>query len=78
MTGAALLSVEHLTMRFDGLVAIDDLSFAAADREITATTGFGDVNRNVKPWALPALSTNSMTGAGAIQYFLFFSRLQTN
>ena len=38
MSGA-LLSVEHLTMRFGGLVAIDDVSFAAADREITAVIG---------------------------------------
>jgi branched-chain amino acid transport system ATP-binding protein len=34
-----LLTVEHLTMRFGGLVAIDDVSFAAADREITAIIG---------------------------------------
>lgn len=34
-----LLEVEHLTMRFGGLVAIDDVSFVAADREITAIIG---------------------------------------
>ena len=34
-----LLEVEHLTMRFDGLVAIDDLSFTAYRREITAIIG---------------------------------------
>ena len=34
-----LLRVEHLTMRFGGLVAIDDLSFEAADRQITAIIG---------------------------------------
>ncbi len=34
-----LLSVEHLTMRFGGLVAIDDVSFEAADRRITAIIG---------------------------------------
>ncbi len=34
-----LLTVEHLTMRFGGLVAVDDLSFAADDREITAIIG---------------------------------------
>ena len=39
MAGAPLLSVEHLTMRFGGLVAIDDLSFIAANREITAIIG---------------------------------------
>ena len=35
----ALLDVQRLTMRFGGLVAIDDVSFAAADREITAIIG---------------------------------------
>ena len=34
-----LLTVEHLTMRFGGLVAIDDLSFIAGAREITALIG---------------------------------------
>ena len=34
-----LLCVEHLTMRFGGLVAIDDLTFAAGDAEITAIIG---------------------------------------
>jgi len=34
-----LIEVEHLTMRFGGLVAIDDVSFAAQPREITAIIG---------------------------------------
>ena len=34
-----LLTVEHLTMRFGGLVAIDDLSFAARDGRITSIIG---------------------------------------
>jgi len=34
-----LLEVEHLTMRFGGLVAIDDVSFSARDRQITAIIG---------------------------------------
>ncbi|WP_428610152.1 ABC transporter ATP-binding protein [Sedimenticola sp.] len=34
-----LLTVEHLTMRFGGLVAIDDVSFAAGKSEITAIIG---------------------------------------
>jgi len=38
MSGA-LLEVEHLSMRFGGLVAVDDLSFTARDREITAIIG---------------------------------------
>jgi branched-chain amino acid transport system ATP-binding protein len=46
MTGAAsgaepkpLLTIEHLTMRFGGLLAVDDVSFTAHDREITAIIG---------------------------------------
>ncbi|MDP6708460.1 MAG: ABC transporter ATP-binding protein [Alphaproteobacteria bacterium] len=34
-----LLEVEHLTMRFGGLVAVDDLSFRARQGEITAIIG---------------------------------------
>src|SRR5215472_18930407 len=34
-----LLAVEHLTMRFGGLVAVHDLSFSAYSREITAIIG---------------------------------------
>ena len=36
---SALLTVEHLTMRFGGLVAIDDLFFTARDGQITAIIG---------------------------------------
>ena len=36
---APLLQVEHLTMRFGGLVAVDDVSFDAAHRQITAIIG---------------------------------------
>ncbi len=41
MTGTKppLLSVDHLTMRFGGLVAVDDVSFVAQDRSITALIG---------------------------------------
>jgi branched-chain amino acid transport system ATP-binding protein len=35
----SLLAVEHLSMRFGGLTAIDDLSFAAGTGEITALIG---------------------------------------
>ncbi|MBY0432446.1 MAG: ATP-binding cassette domain-containing protein, partial [Rhodospirillales bacterium] len=36
---APLLTVEHLTMRFGGLFAVNDLSFVANQREITAIIG---------------------------------------
>ena len=34
-----LIEVEHLTMRFGGLVAVDDVSFIGRPREITAIIG---------------------------------------
>lgn len=37
--GAPLLTVEHLTMRFGGLVAVNDVSFTAMNRHITAIIG---------------------------------------
>jgi len=39
MSGAPLIEVEHLTMRFGGLVAVDDVSFTARPRAITAIIG---------------------------------------
>ncbi len=39
MTAAPILTVEHLTMRFGGLIAVSDLSFFAREREITALIG---------------------------------------
>lgn len=38
-TGQSLLEIEHLTMRFGGLVAVDDVSFTASDSAITAIIG---------------------------------------
>jgi branched-chain amino acid transport system ATP-binding protein len=39
VTAAPLLTVEHLSMRFGGLVAVNDLSFIARAGEITALIG---------------------------------------
>ena len=39
MKGETLLRVEHLTMRFGGLTAINDLSFEAKAGDITALIG---------------------------------------
>jgi len=36
---APLLSIEHLTMRFGGIVAVDDLSFSVGRGDITALIG---------------------------------------
>jgi branched-chain amino acid transport system ATP-binding protein len=39
MTALPLLTVERLTMRFGGLIAVNDLSFIAYDKDITAIIG---------------------------------------
>jgi branched-chain amino acid transport system ATP-binding protein len=39
MSETAILTVEHVTMRFGGLLAVSDLSFLAREREITALIG---------------------------------------
>ena len=39
MSAAPILTVEHLTMRFGGIVAVNDLSFAAGRGMITALIG---------------------------------------
>jgi branched-chain amino acid transport system ATP-binding protein len=36
---SSILGVDHLTMRFGGIVAVNDLSFSAARRQITALIG---------------------------------------
>ena len=39
MSGENILTVDHLSMRFGGIVAVNDLSFAAERRNITALIG---------------------------------------
>jgi branched-chain amino acid transport system ATP-binding protein len=39
MSDNHILAVDHLTMRFGGIVAVNDLSFNAAERQITALIG---------------------------------------
>jgi branched-chain amino acid transport system ATP-binding protein len=39
MSGDSILGVDHLTMRFGGIVAVNDLSFSATRHQITALIG---------------------------------------
>ncbi|MET4795191.1 ABC-type branched-subunit amino acid transport system ATPase component [Bradyrhizobium japonicum] len=39
MSGDKILGVDRLTMRFGGIVAVQDLSFAAERKKITALIG---------------------------------------
>jgi len=57
MKGETLLRVEHLTMRFGGLVAVNDLSFEAKSGDITALIGPNGAGRPRCSTASPA-STN--------------------
>ena len=43
-----LIEVEHLSMRFGGLVAVDDVSFSAGPRAITVTRVFHPLPRRPK------------------------------
>jgi branched-chain amino acid transport system ATP-binding protein len=39
MSGNHILAVDHLSMRFGGIVAVNDLCFGAERRKITALIG---------------------------------------
>ena len=39
MSGELILRIDHLTMRFGGIVAVSDLCFAAERRKVTALIG---------------------------------------
>ena len=41
-----LLSVENLTMKFGGLIAIDNLSFSAKESQITSIIGPNGAGKN--------------------------------
>src|SRR6478736_8624580 len=45
MSGEHILSVDHLTMRFGGIVAVNDLSFGAERRKITALIGLNGAGK---------------------------------
>ncbi|GGF28654.1 ABC transporter ATP-binding protein [Aliidongia dinghuensis] len=66
---APLLTVEHLTMRFGGLVAINDLSFAAYERDITALIGPNGAGKTtvfncLTGFYKPTVGRITMKGAG--------------
>ena len=60
-----LLRVEHLSMRFGGLVAVDDLSFTARQGNITALIG---PNGAGKTTALRLISGFLAPDAGEIRF----------
>jgi branched-chain amino acid transport system ATP-binding protein len=74
MIAAPLITVEHLTMRFGGLVAIDDVSFSARPREITAIIGPNGAGKTtvfncITGFYKPTVGRLALQGEGR-QYFL--------
>ncbi len=80
MTAAAtaarpLLTVEHLSMRFGGLVAVDDVSFTAMDRQITGIIGPNGAGKTtvfncLTGFYKPSVGRLSLTHPGGGEYLL--------
>ena len=67
---APLIEVEHLTMRFGGLVAIDDVSFSARSHSITAVIGPNGAGKTtvfncITGFYKPTIGRLTLRGAGA-------------
>ena len=67
-TGKPLLAVEHLTMRFGGLIAVDDVSFNAMDEQITGVIGPNGAGKTtvfncLTGFYKPTVGRLSLTGA---------------
>jgi branched-chain amino acid transport system ATP-binding protein len=76
MSGDALLAVDRLSMRFGGIVAVNELSFTASRRKITAligpngagkTTVFNCITGFYKPTAGAIRLTHDRTGDVALE-----------
>jgi len=76
MSGDALLAIDQLTMRFGGIVAVNELSFTASRRQITAligpngagkTTVFNCITGFYKPTAGAIRLTHDDTGTIALE-----------
>ena len=70
-----LLDVQHLTMRFGGLVAIDDVSFTARQREITGIIGPNGAGKTtlfncITGFYKPTVGRMALHGNGQLSYLL--------
>ncbi len=75
MTADVILRVEHLTMRFGGLVAINDLSFDVRRGEITALIGPNGAGKTtvfncVTGFYRPTMGMLTMTQRGGAEFHL--------
>ena len=70
-----LIEVEHLTMRFGGLVAIDDVSFTAMPRAITAIIGPNGAGKTtvfncITGFYKPTIGRLTLRGEGRAEFLL--------
>jgi branched-chain amino acid transport system ATP-binding protein len=72
MSGKSILSVDHLSMRFGGIVAVNDLSFEAERRKITALIGPNGAGKTtvfncITGFYKPTGGTLRLTREGAVE-----------
>jgi branched-chain amino acid transport system ATP-binding protein len=75
MSEKPLLLVEHVTMRFGGLLAVDDVTFEASDRAITAVIGPNGAGKTtlfncLTGFYKPTVGRLSLTGADGNEHLL--------
>ena len=75
MSEKPLLLVEHVTMRFGGLVAVDDVTFEASDRAITAVIGPNGAGKTtlfncLTGFYKPTVGRLSLTGPDGSEHLL--------
>jgi len=75
MSEKPLLLVEHVTMRFGGLLAVDDVTFEAADRAITAVIGPNGAGKTtlfncLTGFYKPTVGRLSLTGPDGSEHLL--------
>jgi len=63
MSGDIILAVDHLSMRFGGIVAVNDLSLEAGRRKITALIGPNGAGKTTGSIASP-VSTSLAAACG--------------
>ena len=76
MSDGHILDVNHLTMRFGGIVAVNDLSFAAVRKQITALIGPNGAGKTtvfncITGFYKPTGGTMRLTREGAPNLFIF-------
>ena len=65
MSGEPILAVDHLSMRFGGIVAVNELSFGAERRKITALIGPNGAGKTTVLTASPDSTSRPAVACGS-------------